>query len=119
MTYAADEAVRDTQREANKDTGAMADGIHAEPVIEGGDIFYTDIVIPADYAGYVVFGTAPHVIRPKSNGGVLVFEGGHGGTVFAKEVHHPGYAGNDFFYAPMPERFQRSLEEAIHTVVTQ
>lgn len=41
------------------------------------------------YASYVEFGTRPHDIRPKSEGGVLRFQMG-GQTVFAKVVHHPG-----------------------------
>jgi HK97 gp10 family phage protein len=43
----------------------------------------------APYAGYVEFGTKPHVIRPKKPGGVLVFTVG-GTKVFAKKVNHPG-----------------------------
>ena len=36
------------------------------------------------------FGTAPHVIEPKTPGGVLVFTGRDGATVYAAYVHHPG-----------------------------
>jgi HK97 gp10 family phage protein len=43
----------------------------------------------APYAGFVEFGTKPHIIRPKSPGGVLAFKIG-GRQVFAKMVHHPG-----------------------------
>ena len=43
----------------------------------------------APYAGYVEFGTKPHIIRPKSPSGVLVFTM-NGRKVFAKSVHHPG-----------------------------
>lgn len=43
----------------------------------------------APYAGYVEFGTQPHIIRPKTPGGVLAFKIGNR-QVFAKVVHHPG-----------------------------
>jgi HK97 gp10 family phage protein len=41
------------------------------------------------YAGYVEFGTRPHVIEPKTPGGTLVFTVG-GRKVFTKRVRHPG-----------------------------
>lgn len=40
------------------------------------------------YGGFVEFGTAPHIIRPR-NKKVLRFQVG-GKTVFASVVHHPG-----------------------------
>lgn len=43
----------------------------------------------APYAGYVEFGTRPHEIRPKKEGGVLVFNIG-GRKVFTRKVSHPG-----------------------------
>lgn len=45
---------------------------------------------------FVLHGTKPHDIRPRS-GGVLVFvPKGGGNKIFAKIVHHPGYKGNNF-----------------------
>lgn len=41
------------------------------------------------YAEYHQFGTGPYVIRPKQPGGRLKF-GTAAGTVYAREVHHPG-----------------------------
>jgi HK97 gp10 family phage protein len=43
----------------------------------------------APYAGYVEFGTRPHEIRPRKQGGVLVFNIG-GRKVFTRKVSHPG-----------------------------
>ena len=120
VEYASREAGRETVQEANKDTGHMATTTYVEPVMDdGGFTFTADVVIPAEYAEFVIHGTKPHVIRPRKSGGVLAFESGVGGTVYAHVVHHPGYRGNDFFFAPMPERWQRKLEEAINMVVTQ
>jgi hypothetical protein len=56
---------------------------------------HTDTVIigpnenQAPYAGYVEFGTKPHVIRPKSPHGVLIFTV-NGKRVVTRLVHHPG-----------------------------
>jgi hypothetical protein len=47
------------------------------------------LVNDTDYALDVHDGTAPHVIRPKSPGGVLRFETG-GQVVYATHVNHPG-----------------------------
>jgi len=57
--------------------------VHNDRVIIGPN------VNQAPYAGYVEFGTKPHVIRPKRAGGVLRFNVG-GTIVYAKVVHHPG-----------------------------
>jgi HK97 gp10 family phage protein len=56
---------------------------------------HTDTVIigpnenQAPYAGYVEFGTKPHVIKPKSVHGVLVFYIG-GKKIVTRKVNHPG-----------------------------
>ncbi len=43
---------------------------------------------PMPYASYLDQGTSPHTIRARG-GGMLAFRG-LGGTVFRREVHHPG-----------------------------
>lgn len=48
-------------------------------------------------AMYVIHGTPPHVITPRSPGGTLRFKPKGGGNyVFAKIVHHPGTKPNNF-----------------------
>lgn len=44
---------------------------------------------------FVVGGTPPHIIRPRRPGGFLRFTVG-GRVVYARIVHHPGTAKNDF-----------------------
>lgn len=41
-----------------------------------------------DYAGYVEFGTKPHVIRAKNKKSLMFIAGGK--KVFVKKVNHPG-----------------------------
>jgi hypothetical protein len=48
-----------------------------------------------DYAVFVEYGTRAHVIRPRKPGGVLAFQTAEG-TVFTREVHHPGTRANPF-----------------------
>jgi len=48
-----------------------------------------------EYAEMVHEGTAPHVILPRTPGGVLVFQS-NGRTVFAKRVNHPGTPANPY-----------------------
>lgn len=107
------EAGRETVQEANKDTGYMATTTFVTPVISGGSTFSAEIVIPAEYAEFVIYGTRPHVIRA-TNAKVLAWDGPRG-PAFATTVFHPGYEGNDFFFKPMPERWSRKLREAIRT----
>lgn len=54
------------------------------------------VVNETEYAIMVHDGTRPHVITPKTPGGVLRFEGSDGGIVFATHVNHPGTAPRPF-----------------------
>ena len=49
----------------------------------------------ADYAAAVHEGARPHVIKPKTAGGVLAFKV-DGRLVYAKSVRHPGNKGRPF-----------------------
>ena len=60
------------------------------------------------YAPYVEYGTKPHIIRPV-HAKALAFEV-EGTTVFAKLVHHPGFAGR-FFARSSYEQFLREAPE--------
>lgn len=51
--------------------------------------------IRAPHALFVVFGTRPHKIRPKTKKS-LRWVGAGGRFVFAGEVDHPGYRGDDY-----------------------
>ncbi len=60
------------------------------------------------YAPYVEYGTKPHIIRPV-HAKALAFEV-EGTLVFAKLVHHPGFAGR-FFARGAYEQFLREAPE--------
>ena len=63
--------------------------------VSGDKVIIGPNINQAPYAGYVEFGTKPHVIRPKKPGGVLVFKIG-GTTVYTKKVNHPGTDPNPY-----------------------
>ena len=65
------------------DNGFLRNSINFEITGEGIKISM------ADYGVYVEYGTAPHIIRPKT-AKALAFKGKNGKTVFAKQVNHPG-----------------------------
>jgi len=48
----------------------------------------------APHAEFVIFGTQPHVIKPKNKKALRWV--GPGGFVFAGKVNHPGYRGDDY-----------------------
>lgn len=50
----------------------------------------------APYAGYVEYGTRPHVIKPRRASALRFVAGGR--TVFAKKVNHPGTKPRKFGY---------------------
>lgn len=81
------------------DTGNMRNQIVAEPLVSAGTFRVRQTVrvggSAAEYAVYVHEGTRPHVIRPR-NKKVLAFPGASGGTVFAREVQHPGTVARPF-----------------------
>lgn len=82
---------------------------------------------------YVSEGTKPHVIRPRTPGGRLAFQGTYtaktspgvigstsggssGDMVYAREVHHPGTQARDFHKVISKEwqgKFKREMEEAM------
>lgn len=53
------------------------------------------------YLGYVLFGTEPHIIRPRRRQALRFIH--HGAVRFAKRVRHPGSRANPFL--------QRALEK--------
>lgn len=65
-----------------------------------------DFAAHTPYAGYVVRGTRPHLIRPRAARALHWV--GAGGGHFAAVVHHPGTRPNDF-----PDRVLREMRDEI------
>ena len=92
-----DETIRILLRYADRNTpdktGTLRRGNQSD-VSASGD--YGRVFNQVPYANYVHGGTRPHVIRPRSPGGVLAFTIG-GQMIFAKRVNHPGTRANPFY----------------------
>lgn len=79
------------------DTGRLKNSIKTK--FEGDDI----IVEMNDYALYVEYGTAPHIIRPKDKKSLRFKKDGK--TIFAKEVNHPGTRPQPFIRPVFKQKF--------------
>lgn len=75
--------------------------------VEGNEIIGT-VRNTASYAAAVEFGSKPHVIEPRDKK-VLSFMA-DGKRIFAKIVHHPGFAGIPFLRGAMYSSKRRILE---------
>lgn len=76
----------------------------------------------APYAGYLEFGTQPHLIKPKPGRKALRFFAGGpgGGQIIRRSVQHPGTAPRPFFFADWPRReslIQQAAREAVAEVL--
>ena len=68
----------------------------------------------APHAPFVVFGTRPHVIRPKNKKALRWVSGN--GFVFARVVNHPGYIGDDYLTRSADsavQQFARIVDDAL------
>lgn len=78
-------------------TGRLLASLHREDGI-GGLGPYVDVVAGApgitNYLGYHMFGTPPHVIRPRRRKALRFIS--HGRLVYATSVNHPGNRANPF-----------------------
>lgn len=83
------------RRESPVDTGEMRaqTTVKARATPRGAKV---EASVNTPYAHIVAFGQRPHQIRPRREGGVLVFDVG-GRTVFARSVNHPGAQPNDWW----------------------
>ena len=89
-------------------TGVLVGSIHSQydPSSMTGKAF-----VDAEYAPYVEYGTAPHVIKIKDKK-VL----SDGKSFFGKEVHHPGNHAKPFFGPACDEaisQYKRDLKDAM------
>lgn len=74
------------------DFGTLEGSISTDITNDGRfSVMEAEIGPTVDYGDDVEYGTGPHIIRPKTPGGMLAFQVG-GQTVFARQVNHPGTA---------------------------
>jgi len=100
------------QNEAPVRTGALLAGITPlqEPMGDGVTLSFYDGV---PYIRYVIEGTEPHLIMPRS-AKVLVFYADSGDLVFAHSVNHPGTAPN-----PFPQRAWEAARDEVTTLAAE
>lgn len=97
--------------EAPKRTGKLAQSHYAMQSAGGGAV-RLQFRNSAEYASFVIEGTAPHEIHPVQ-ARCLAFQSG-GGTVFAMKVNHPGTKPNDY-----PQRAWAAVQGQVTAVARQ
>ncbi len=101
MLSFAQEMQADMQAHAHVVTGKMRANIVIKDEPGKITVGVDDDTVP--YAKYEVYGTKPHVIRPKEGKKVLAFRV-NGKMIYVKQVNHPGTPAHDFV-TPAVERF--------------
>jgi hypothetical protein len=99
---------RDCQRRADRTAGqarqfapgSMSERIPPPQVERGASGPSATIRVHHDAVGYVINGTSPHQIRPRTRQALRFTVGGR--IVFAKLVNHPGTQANDFLNKALP-----------------
>ena len=86
------------------DSGRLRQSHHIEPIDQSSWIVGTRV----DYAAYVEFGTAPHVIVPNEKKALRWKSTGGSKYSFATKVNHPGTEPNPYF--------ERAIERTIREV---
>jgi hypothetical protein len=81
--------------------GRLRESIDYEPRV-GSSSAQLVFASASPYAGFVIGGTSPHIIRARRAKALRFQQGGQ--TRFARQVHHPGTRAN-----PFPERAIRPL----------
>lgn len=93
-------------------TGALFQSLYNRAIPNGREVGHDPTRAP--YAEFVVFGSRPHIIKPK-NKKALRWAGG-GGFIFAKFVRHPGYIGDNYMRRAADDairQFDRIVTDAL------
>jgi len=81
-------------------TGKLFQSVYNRAIPNGREVGHDPALTRTDFAGgmsysvFVNFGTRPHKIRPKNKKALRW--AGPGGFIFATEVNHPGYIGDNY-----------------------
>lgn len=102
-------------QENSPDQGRFAAGWGVTPMVDGQGL---DITNTFKYAKYVEQGTAPHLILPVNAKALSWVPRAGGFRVFAKVVHHPGFAGRHVFWT-VAEQDRPLIMQEIFSAATQ
>lgn len=89
--------------------GILQQSIGSEPGGPGVSVIYAH----ADYASFVEFGTAPHVIEPKAGREGLKIPIPGRGFFISGPINHPGSKPHPFFFADRSNREDKMQEKVI------
>jgi len=92
--------------------GILEQSIGWRPLADGAEVYAN-----AAYAGFVEFGTAPHVIELKPGRKGLKIPGF--GYVFKKTINHPGSRPYPFFFADTAHRETVMHDRALSVLATR
>jgi hypothetical protein len=90
--------------DAHTKTGALFQSVYNRPTSsgKGREVGHDPTNITVEWQGgtnramFILFGTRPHRIEPKTRKALRWVDASSGDYVFAKAVNHPGYAGDDY-----------------------
>jgi len=107
------ENVRFYAKPHNK-TGMMERNIHHKVKPQAGIVEITNNNMLVNwkgkrinYANFVLFGTRPHEIKPKTKKALRFYFKNLDEFVYRKSVHHPGYRGDDFMYKALQKTLSK------------
>lgn len=111
-------AYDETQRGAGRHskTGALFQSVYNRKVQDGRAVGHDTGRAP--HAKFVLFGTRPHVIRPKTKKALRW--AGPGGFVFAKRVNHPGSKADPYLETARDKAlagFERIVSEQLRDAI--
>lgn len=89
-------------------TGALFQSVYNRAIPGGRQIGHDTERAP--HAAFVIWGTRPHKIKPKTKKALRW--AGPGGFIFAKFVNHPGYKGDNYIHTAANEAVRRMAEIA-------
>ncbi len=95
-------------------TGQLEQSIGWRPLADGAEVYANK-----EYAGFVEFGTPPHVIEPGPDRKALKFPVAGGGFGYARRVNHPGSKPHPYFFADTRNRENVMQQRALSVLAAR
>lgn len=113
--------VRADSRTPRGDTLELVGSIRSPGLTRADGVRYsTQVMSDVIQAATTDRGARPHPIRPRTPGGLLVFNWPRaGGTVFLRHVNHPGNQAQNWWEPAVRDAFARALPQAARTATTR